>query len=102
MLIWKIPLQFEWDNGNLAKVQRHGVNRIEVEQAYLDKKKNLLFDEKHSFSENRYILIGRNKKKRWIYTVMTLRGDKVRVFSARYMHNKEVELYEKSFKSTKI
>ena len=97
-----MPLQFEWDKGNLTKVQRHGVSKTEVEQAYLDKKKNLLFDEKHSFSEKRYILIGRNKKKRWIYTVMTLRGDKVRVFSARYMHEKEVKLYEEATKDTKI
>jgi uncharacterized DUF497 family protein len=100
MLIWKEPLEFEWDEGNLEKAQKHGVSKTEIEQAYFDKKKQLLFDEKHSFSEERYILVGRNKKKRWIYTSMTIRNEKVRIFSARYMHKKEVELYEKATNRT--
>lgn len=100
MLIWKEPIEFEWDEGNLEKSQRHGVSKMEIEQIYFDKKKKLIFDEKHSFSEERYILVGRSKKKRWIYTSMTIRDDKVRIFSARYMHKKEVELYEKAINST--
>lgn len=102
MILLQEPIEFEWDEANREKVTKHGVMREEIEQAYLAGDRLVLYDKKHSQLEKRHIVIGKNVAGRWIYTVMTVRADKVRVLSARYMHKKEVELYEKSFKSTKI
>ncbi len=100
MLIWKEPLEFEWDEGNLAKAQKHGVSREEVDEVFRDEYKKIFFDAKHSKEEKRYIVIGSNKNNRSIFLVVVERKGLVRCLSARYMHKKEVELYEKATSST--
>ena len=53
----------------------------------------------HSKSEERFKAIGQSEDGRWIFVVFTLRtrsGRKlVRPISARYLHKKEVDHYEK-------
>ena len=59
----------------------------------------VLPDPMHSKSEERFKAIGQSDDGRWIFVVFTLRmrsGRKlVRLISARYMHKKEVDHYEK-------
>ncbi len=59
----------------------------------------VLPDPMHSKSEERFKAIGQSEDGRWIFVVFTLRtrsGRKlVRPISARYMHKKEVDHYEK-------
>ena len=59
----------------------------------------MLPDPMHSKSEERFKAIGQSEDGRWIFVVFTLRtrsGRKlVRPISARYMHKKEVDHYEK-------
>jgi len=59
----------------------------------------VLPDVAHSQRENRFRAIGRTDKGRHVFNVFTLRhrGDEVliRPVSARYMHKREVEAYEK-------
>ena len=59
----------------------------------------VLPDPMHSKSEERFKAIGQSDDGRWIFVVFTLRmrsGRKlVRPISARYMHKKEVDHYEK-------
>ncbi len=56
-------------------------------------------DPAHSVAEERLIGIGKNEQERHILVVFTLRkrkgGTVIRPISARYMHRKEVEHYEK-------
>ena len=53
----------------------------------------------HSKSEERFKAIGKGNNGRWIFLVFTLRTRRgqrfVRPISARFMHKKEVEHYEK-------
>ena len=59
----------------------------------------ILPDAAHSQREKRLRAIGRTEKGRGVFIIFTLRrkGDEllIRPISARYMHKKEIEAYEK-------
>ena len=90
---------FDWDDGNRAKCQKHGVSPAEVE-ALFERPLLVLPDDAHSRNETRLRAIGRTVGGRSIFLVFTIRvrGGKrlVRPISARYMHRKEIESYEKA------
>jgi uncharacterized DUF497 family protein len=94
--------RFEWDAGNLAKCQTHGVTIPEIEHV-LDSDPYLVPDYEHSQREDRNIAVGVNASGRPVFVVFTLRilgGDElVRPLSARYMHRKEIEKYEHLWRS---
>ncbi len=56
-------------------------------------------DLRHSTAEDRYIAIGRNGEGRPLFVAFTLRrrGERalIRPISARYMHEEEIEAYER-------
>ena len=90
---------FDWDEGNKAKCQQHGVSIAEIEAA-LSARSRVAPDLKHSELEQRFIAVGRNQAGRPMFIAFTFREVGIQVFirpvSARYMHNKEIEKYEKS------
>lgn len=89
---------FEWDKGNRAKCEKHGLSVSAIESLFT-RPLAILPDSAHSHSERRFRAIGRTEKGRGVFIVFTLRrkGDEVliRPISARYMHKKEIEAYEK-------
>lgn len=90
------PVKFEWDEGNLDKSYlKHGVLPKEAEEVFLNEKSLVIPDFKHSQKENRHILIGETLNNLKMFVVFTMRGNKIRVISARRMHKKELEKYEK-------
>ena len=95
MEIFKDPLQFEWDQGNKDKnFLKHRVTHQEAEEAFFDPHKKLLKGNAYE-AENRYLVIGKTKKERLLFVVFTVRGNKIRVISARNLNKKERPLYEK-------
>ena len=85
---------FEWDAGNKSKNWiNHEVEMREAEQALRNFPIALSDDYKHSFSEPRYIALGRTDANRLLSIAFTIRGDKVRVISARDMSQKERKEY---------
>ena len=88
---------FDWDEGNLAKCQKHGVAIDEIE-AVFHHQPAIAPDLAHSQAEQRLIAIGKGRGARPIFVVFTLReiDDEVliRPVSARYMHQKEIDNYE--------
>src|SRR5687768_8740944 len=89
---------FDWDDGNAAKCEKHGVTRAEIEELFRGVVM-LLGDERHSTpSEQRQLAIGQSFEGRHILVAFTLRKRRgatlVRPISARYMHKKEVSYYE--------
>jgi uncharacterized DUF497 family protein len=90
---------FDWDNGNRAKCQKHGVSAEAIEQVFR-RGVVLLPDEAHSETEQRFRAIGRDERGRALFVVFMLRRHgtelSIRPISARYMHKKEIEHYEKS------
>jgi uncharacterized DUF497 family protein len=85
---------FEWDRGNFNKNWlKHKVTNQECEESFFDPNKRILKDDLHSKIEERSILLGKTKKERLLVICFTLRGDKVRVVSARPINSKEQKLY---------
>jgi uncharacterized protein len=88
---------FDWDEGNLVKCQKHGVSIEEIEALFLLNELNVLVDDVNSKHEQRFRAIGRVPAGRYIFLGFTFRkfdGDiLIRVFTARYMHKKEIQHY---------
>ena len=90
------PLEFQWDEANKRKIWLgHKVSTEECEEAFIAEQVFSQPDELHSGKESRFILISRTRKLRYLFIVYTLRNNKVRVISARSMHKKELDYYEK-------
>lgn len=91
---------FDWDKGNRGKCQKHGVSLIEIEGVF-SRPVLVLPDRDNSQGEQRFRAIGTTLESRKVFVVFTLRdhgkGVLIRPISARYMHKKEVESYEKSY-----
>ena len=88
---------FDWDAGNRAKCQKHGVSVAEVEGLF-SRPLLIIPDALHSQGEERLRAIGKSASGRSVFLVFTIRvraGKRViRPVSARYMHRKEVRHYE--------
>jgi uncharacterized DUF497 family protein len=94
---------FDWNRGNLEKCQKHGVEIAEIESVF-SQTMAVFPDLTHSREEERFIGIGKTNQDRSLFIAFTLRSHSdevlIRPISARYMHPKEVEHYEKEI--TKI
>ena len=90
---------FDWDEGNREKCQSHGVSLTEIEELFAGQV-TIVPDLAHSESETRFLAIGQSLKARHIFVAFTIRvrdGERyLRPISARYMHQKEIEHYEKA------
>jgi uncharacterized protein len=88
---------FDWDAGNRAKCQRHGVAIADIE-AFLLAAPRVAPDLRHAEVEDRLIAVGRDSVGRPMFVAFTIRtrGTKrlIRPISARYMHAKEIRAYE--------
>ena len=95
---------FDWDSGNKTKCQKHGVSPAEIEYMFEHEFK-IAPDPKHSLTEERLKAIGRTKAGRNILVTFTKRergrSFLIRPVSARYMHQREVDYYEKETSNSK-
>ena len=88
---------FDWDEGNRAKCEKHGLSVSAIEGLFA-RPLAVLPASGHSAGESRFLAVGRTDVGRGVFIVFTVRrkGDQVliRPISARYMHKKEIEAYE--------
>lgn len=85
---------FEWDAGNTDKNWlRHEVRQAEAEQALLNTPLVVATDLKHSAAEPRFLALGQTDARRLLAVVLTIRGRRVRVISARTMSKGERRVY---------
>jgi len=84
--------------GQSRECEKHGLS-VSVIESLFTRPLAILPDAAHSQSERRFRAIGRTEKGRGVFIVFTLRrkADEmlIRPISARYMHKKEIEAYEK-------
>ena len=89
---------FDWNDGNRAKCQKHGVPIADIESAFA-RPISVFPDPAHSRAEERFKAIGTTGHGRHVLIAFTLRhkGEAllIRPISARYMHRKEIDHYEK-------
>jgi len=87
---------FDWDGGNWPKCGKHGVSREEIETVLLNAPAIQIDPYPH---EQRMRAIGKTQAGRYVFLVFACRsiGNQIhlRPISARYMHKKEVDHYER-------
>ena len=88
---------FEWDKGNIDKsFKKHKISPNEAEEIFLDENLKIIKDIDHSQKEERSIALGKTFTDKKLFIVYTVRGEKIRIISARPMDKKERSNYEKS------
>jgi uncharacterized protein len=87
--------EFDWDGGNAEKNWlRHRVSQSESEQVFFNRPLVVAEDDLHSHGESRYYALGRTDSGRLLMVVYTLRGERIRIISARDMTRRERKEYE--------
>ena len=88
---------FDWDRGNSAKCQKHGLSIALIENLFA-RPLAIIPSADDSREEHRFCAVGQTGNSRRVFLVFTLwdKDDKqlIRPISARYMHKKEIESYE--------
>jgi uncharacterized DUF497 family protein len=87
--------EFDWDGGNADKNRvRHRVSQAECEQVFFNQPLAVGEDEIHSLAEHRQFALGSTDAGRRLFVIYTLRGERVRIISARDMTAREKKEYE--------
>jgi len=85
---------FEWDEGNARKNgESHRVSDGECEQVFFNQPLVAVPDYAHSDAEDRIWVLGKSDSARKLLVVCTVRGDRIRVISARDMTRREIGAY---------
>ena len=88
---------FQWDEGNANKNRvAHDVENWECEQVFFNVPLLVLDDPRHSAAEKRWAAFGRTNGGRLLAVIFTVRGNLIRVISARDMNRKERRFYEET------
>ena len=89
---------FDWDAGNRSKCRKHGVSTAEIESLF-HSPIAVVPDPRHSKSEERFKAIGKTNRAPGFWSCSLCGHDAAKHsfgrFSARYMHIKEMDHYEK-------
>jgi uncharacterized DUF497 family protein len=86
---------FDWDEGNVEKNREsHKVSPQEAEQVFFNRPLIVADDAKHSETERRYFVLGQTDDNRALFVAFTVRGDLIRVISARDMSRRERKVYQ--------
>lgn len=97
MKILPDPIFFEWDKGNIDKNWiKHKVSKQEIEEIFGNDPFLVREDVKHSQREARFLALGQTDDGRRLFLSLTIRGEKIRIISARDMNKKEEVTYEKT------
>ena len=88
---------FEWDEGNVEKNWvKHGVSWVECEEVFFNEPLLVAPDERHSGAESRPFALGQTDEGRCLFVVFTIRGQLIRVISARAMSRRERKEYDRA------
>jgi uncharacterized DUF497 family protein len=86
---------FQWDDGNSGKNwYKHQVSRTETEEVFFNRPIRVAQSNGRSLEEDRFAAFGQTSEGRLLTVVFTIRGDQIRVISARPMARKERRIYE--------
>jgi uncharacterized protein len=92
-------VEFEWDSRKATNnLRKHGVTFDEAATVFDDSLSFTYDDELHSHTERRYATLGMSIQARVLVIAHTMRGDKVRIISAREGTSREKRWYEEETK----
>lgn len=93
-----LTMEFEWDPKKAVKnLEKHRVSFDEAALAFFDPNAIELFGDENSESEVRYQLIGISSV-RLLFVGYTLRGDRIRIITARKANVRQVRYYNEQNK----
>ena len=88
-------MEFEWDYKKAAtNAKKHLVTFDEAITCFYDPHQIAFYDPDHSDEEDREIMIAKSNRHRVLLTCYTIRGEKIRVISARLATKQEIKDYE--------
>ena len=95
-----MSLEFEWD-AKKAEANRvhHGIDFEEAFTVFRDPLARIFEDEEHSLDEAREIIVGHSMKQRLIVACFAVRGERIRLISARKATRWERKDYEENVHS---
>jgi uncharacterized DUF497 family protein len=83
-------MEFDWDGGNWPKCGKHGLSKEEIE--FVLESDPLIYPDAFP-AETRFNAVGVTKVGRLAFVVYTMRNDKFRPISARFIHTKVKNRY---------
>lgn len=87
-------MRFEWDNNKKAQNQKkHKISFEEAATVWTDPLALIAPDPGHSIEEEREWIIGESVNNRVLVVVYTMRGETVRIISARPATKRELKQY---------
>ena len=89
-------IKFEWDSAKAtANIKKHGVSFEEAQSVFYDEFAVQFFDDDHSLSEERFLLLGMGTGARLLLVCHCERdaGDTIRIISARKATKHESTFY---------
>jgi hypothetical protein len=92
---------FQWDKQKARQnLKRHQVSFEEASTVFGDTLSRTINDPLHSADEDRFVIIGQSVQGRLLVVVHAIRGDNVRIISARVATPFERKKYEEGKDST--
>ena len=86
-------MRYQWDeNKALNNLNKHGIDFADAVLVFSDELAITIFDPR--FEEERFIIIGMDALSRVLVVVYTMRGDRIRLISARKATRNERRQYE--------
>ena len=97
---YNIIMKFEWDKSKEeVNIQKHNVTFEQASYVFTDKFALNKFDDDHSNSEDRWVILGKSLNETLLLVIYTFRNDDgtefVRIVSARKATKKEKTAYQK-------
>jgi len=88
-------VEFQWDRGKArSNLRKHGVSFDEAASVFFDPLAVSGNDPDHSIDESHYVTFGLSSRGRLLTVIHTVRGDAIRIISARRATRTERKLYE--------
>jgi uncharacterized DUF497 family protein len=90
-------LAFEWDGKKDATNRRkHRVGFAEASTVFDDPLSMTIPDPDHAITEDRFVIIGMSAERKLLTVVHTIRGEQIRLISARPATRRERRKYEET------
>jgi len=90
-------LPFEWDpRKELSNRRKHGVGFAEASTVFGDPLSITIPDPDYGGDEERFVIIGQSSQRSLLIVVHTIRGERIRLISARSATNHERRKYEET------
>lgn len=91
-----MSMTFEWDEGKASEnLTKHDVSFAEASTVFADPLSRTIPDILHSDEEDRFVILGESASRRTLVVVHTLRGENIRIVSARKATSRERKDYER-------